>query len=373
MAKRGVALCITDLDMGGAEQAMVDLATRLEWIHFEPIIYCLGPRPQVEEASCVPALEDAGLEVQFLDAQSAWQFQPTVRRLEALFRKQRPALVQSFLFHANLVSRLAARRAGVARVVAGVRVAERRRWHLWADRLTSSLVDRYVCVSDAVARHSARRGGLAHDKLVVIPNGIDVTKYTDVLPVDLQMLGATAGRRLVTYIGRLDGQKGVHWLIKTAPRWLSRLPDCDLLIVGKGPQQARLEASCQRLGIAARVHFVGWRPDIAEILATSHLLVLPSRWEGMPNVVLQAMASRLPVVASDAEGVRELLGPEADAQVVRYGDSQAFAEKVVKILCDQSVAADLGSKNRLRAESEFTLERVVAAYQSLWTSLLDAG
>lgn len=373
MAKRGVALCITDLDMGGAEQAMVELATRLQWIHFEPIVYCLGPRPQVEEASCVPTLEDAGLEVQFLDAQSVWQIQPTVRRLEQLLRKQRPALIQTFLFHANLVGRLAARRAGVSRVVAGLRVAERRRWHLWADRLTSSLVDRYVCVSEAVARYATHRGGLARDKLVVIPNGIDVEKYSDIPAFDPQTLGIASGRRLVTYIGRLEGQKGVHWLLKTAPAWLNRLPDCDLLIVGKGPQQPRLEQLCQKLGIASRVHFVGWRSDVPEILAASQMLALPSRWEGMPNVVLQAMASRLPVIATDAEGVRELLGPEADAQVVRYGDSQAFTNKLVKILSDQQLAAELGGKNRFRAEREFTFERVVAAYQNLWTSLLEAG
>ncbi len=352
---------------------MVELATRLEWIHFEPIIYCLGPRPQDDEASCVPALEDAGLEVHFLNAQSFWQTQPTIRRLEALLRKQRPALIQTFLFHANLVGRLAARRAGVTRVVAGLRVAERRRWHLWADRLTSALVDRYVCVSEGVARHAERYSRLAREKLVVIPNGIDIEKFSGMPPFDPRTVGVPPNRRLVTYIGRLEGQKGVRWLLKTAPNWLNRLPDCDLLIVGKGPQQARLEQLCQKWGIASRVHFVGWRSDIPEILAASQMLVLPSRWEGMPNVVLQAMASRLPVVATEAEGVRELLGPEADSQVVRYGESQAFTDKVVKILSDRAVAADLGQKNRLRAEHEFTFGRMVAAYQSLWASLLETS
>jgi len=373
MAKRDVALCITDLDLGGAEQAMVELATRLEWIHFEPIIYCLGPRPQDDEASCVPALEDAGLEVHFLNAQSVWQIQPTIRRLEALLRKQRPALIQTFLFHANLVGRLAARRAGVPRVVAGLRVAERRRWHLWADRLTSALVDRYVCVSEGVARHAERYSGLAREKLVVIPNGIDVEKFSGIPPVNLQALGVPPDRRVVTYIGRLEAQKGVPWLLTTAPTWLNRLPDCDLLIVGKGAQQARLQQLCQKRGIGSRVHFVGWRADVPEILAASQLLGLPSRWEGMPNVILQAMASQLPVVATEAEGVRELLGPEADLQIVRYGDSQAFSDKVVRILSDRAVAADLGRKNRLRAEYEFTFGRMVAAYQNLWTSLLETS
>ena len=114
----------------------------------------------------------------------------------------------------------------------------------------------------------------------------------------------------------------MQWLIETAPAWLERLPNCDLLVVGEGPLRRPLEATCQAKGIAGRVHFAGWRTDVPEILAATDLLVLPSAWEGMPNVVLEAMASRRPVVASDVEGVRELLGAAAPQQTVRYGDAQ---------------------------------------------------
>ena len=117
-----------------------------------------------------------------------------------------------------------------------------------------------------------------------------------------------AGRDVVTCIGRLDRQKGLDWLLETAAIWLPQLPRCDLLLVGQGPERRKLEAQCRGLGIGDRVHFAGWRPDVAEILAASRLLVLPSAWEGMPNVVLEAMAAGLPVVATDVEGVRELLG-----------------------------------------------------------------
>jgi glycosyltransferase involved in cell wall biosynthesis len=371
MAKRSIAFCITDLEIGGAELAMAELASRLDWNRFEPVIYCLGSRPQSEEASCVPALEDAGVEFHFLDAQSIWQFQPIVRQLEQWFRRQKPDLVQSFLFHANLAARVAARRAGVPTVVAGLRVAEPRRWHLWTDRLTSGLVDCYVCVSQAVARFAEKRIGLSPEKLAVIPNGIEVEKYSGIPPVNPQDFGIPPGRRLATFVGRLEWQKGVRWLLKTAPRWLERLPDCDLLLVGQGPQEADLRQLCYRLAIDTRVCFTGWRADVPEILAASQLLVLPSRWEGMPNVLLQAMASRLPVVATDVEGVRELLGPEAERQTVPFGDSQRFADAVVRIMSTPRLASELGSQNRLRAEREFTLDRVAAAYQDLWTSLLE--
>ncbi len=81
-----------------------------------------------------------------------------------------------------------------------------------------------------------------------------------------------------------------------------------------------------RLGLGGRVRFAGWRPNVAEILAASELLVPPSRWEGMPNVVLQAMALALPVLATDVEGAGELLGPAAVPQTVAYGDTETFVK-----------------------------------------------
>lgn len=370
MAKLRVALCITDLDVGGAERALVELVTRVDRNRIDPVVYCLKPRPEADEASCLPLLCEAGVTVHFLNARRSWRALSVIRRLRRLLADQEPDLVQTFMFHANLVGRIAARRAGVGPVVAGVRVAEHGcRWHLWADRLTAGLVQRHVCVSQAVARFSADRGGLPAERLVVIPNGIDAGAYPASRLAELDSCGVGAGRRLVTYVGRLDRQKGVRWLVEAASRWLNRLPDCDLLLVGKGPDRTALELLCEEHGISKRVRFAGWRGDVPAILAASTLLVLPSRWEGMPNVVLEAMASRLPVLATDVEGVRELLGDETGPQTVLYGDTEAFVEKLVALMSDSELARQLGRKNRLRVETEFRLDRMVGAYQDLWESL----
>jgi len=370
MPIRRIALCITDLEVGGAERSLVELATRLDRNRFAPVVYCLGPRP-AESPSCVRPLEEAGIDVRCLGARRTWEFFPLLRRLQRLLVDQSPDLIQTFLFHANIVGRIAARRAGVRRVVSGIRVAERdHRWHLWTDRFTARLVDRYVCVSRAVARFSSTHAGLPEQRLTVIPNGIDAAQYRGEPAADLQACGIEPGRRVVTCVGRLDRQKGVRWLLQMAPHWLERLPDCDLLLVGKGPLREPLERFCRSQGISDRVHFAGWRPDVPEILAASHLLVLPSKWEGMPNMVLEAMASRLPVLATDVEGVREILGPATDAQTVPYGDSEAFIEEICRLMSDPSAAAELGESNRLRAEREFTYEHMVTSYQGLWDTLL---
>jgi glycosyltransferase involved in cell wall biosynthesis len=371
MERIRIALCITDLDAGGAERCLTELAVRMDRSRFSPVVYCLAARPAREEASFLPTLTAAGVEVHCLGASGILQFPVVLRRLKRLFAAQKPDIVQTFLFHANVLGRIAARRAGVGRVVAGIRVAEHGvRWHLWLDRLTQGWVDRYVCVSQAVADFSASQAGLPPTKLVVIPNGIDLERYPASRPADLQSLGIAAGRRAIVFVGRLEPQKGLGWLLGTAPQWLTRLPECDLLLVGEGPLRESLEAAAQAAGIADRVHLVGWRPDVAEILAAADLLVLPSRWEGMPNVVLEAMASRRPVVASDVEGVRELLGPLADKQTVRHGDTPALVEAIVGFMLDPALSAATGMENRRRAEEHFGISQMVKTHEDLWESLV---
>ncbi len=371
MAETRIALCITDLDVGGAEQAMVALATRLDRSRFTPAVYCLGPEPQVSNASCIPPLKAAGLEVHCLGARRSLGFPAAVWKLRRHFLHFQPDLVQTFLFHANIVGRMAARAARVRAVVCGIRVAERDcRWHLWVDRLTSRWVDRYVCVSQSVAYFSAAQAGLAPERLVVIHNGIDLQRYPAARPALLSDAGVPLGSRVVTFVGRLEPQKGLAWLLEAAAEWLARVPDCHLVVVGRGPNRPSLERLALQRGIAARVHWLGWRSDVPEILAASDLLVLPSRWEGMPNVVLQAMASQRPVLATDVEGVRELLGESADAQTVAYGDTPGLVDKLVRILSDRELAARLGRENRTRSERLFSIDRMVAAYEELWQAIV---
>lgn len=371
MAKIKVALAITELDLGGAERCLTEIARRVDPQRFSPIVYCLGPRPSRPEMSCLPALETAGIEVHCLDGRHVWQFPLIVSRLRKLLQKQRPDVFQSFLFHANVLGRIAARRAGVKTVLSGIRVAERRcQWHLRLDRWTEGWVDRYVCVSRSVADFTADAGGIPREKLAVIPNGIDVELYTSQPPADLSSLSIPPGRRLVTFIGRLEPQKGVQWLVETATAWLAELPHCDLLLVGEGSLQNQLETMCRAKGIAGRVHFAGWRSDIPQILAASSLLVLPSAWEGMPNVILEAMGSGLPVVATNVEGVSELLGPQTTSQTVPYGDTAALTSKILQFLHNASFVKSVGQENRRRAEEHFSISRMVKAYENLWESIL---
>ncbi len=366
-----LALCITDLDLGGAERQFAELAARIDRNRFAPVVYCLGPRPVPEAASCLPRIEQAGIDCHCLGARAMRHFPWVTGRLTALLRRQRPALFQSFLFHANLAGRLAARRAEVPHVVCSLRVAEhRQRWHLWLDRLTQAKVDRYVCVSQAVADFSRREAHLQTEKLVVIPNGVDADCHHRPTPADLTPFGIPPAAPVVVCVARLARQKGQAWLIRSAPQWLGKLPDCHLLLVGEGPDRASLERQVQRAGLQGRIHFAGFINDIPGILASVTALALPSLWEGMPNALLEAMAAGLPVVASRVEGVDELLGPLAERQTVPYGDDSALSARLESIVRDRELARSLGNQNRQRVQRHFTINATCLAYQRLWDALL---
>lgn len=369
MAKLRVALTITDLEPGGAERCLAELARGIDRRRFEPIVYCLAPPPP-QGRSLLPLLEQAGVAVRFLDANRPRHLPGLLHRLTRLFRAERPDLVQSMLFHANFASRLAARRAGISPVVCGIRVAERRStWHLWLDRRTQHLVERYVCVSRAVADFSRQKGRLPGEKLAVIPNGIDLSRYPATPGADLGQFDIAPGRPTMVLIGRLDRQKGVDWLVEMLPDCFQAMPEADLLIVGQGPMHRALQARCEQLGVAARVHWAGWRADVPSILTACDLLLLPSRWEGMPNVVLEAMASSRPVLASSCEGVAELLGPEAPAQTAPFGDRAAWLAQLGRLLGNPVRRREIGAQNRLRAEHEFSLGSMIGAYEALWAEV----
>ncbi len=235
--------------------------------------------------------------------------------------------MQTFLFHANLAGRIAGTLAGVGKIVSGIRVAEKRSHsYLRLDRYTNRLVDANICVSQAVADFSITEARLAPQKMIVIPNGVDVARFSAAHPADLATFRIPAGSQVVLTIGRLDRQKGLDDLVEAAVLVVRHHPLVHFLLVGEGPERPHLERSIREKGLGGRVHLAGWRPDIPELLAAGYALVLSSLWEGLPNVILEAMAAGLAVVATRVEGTSELV-----VQKVRKPDSITSRRALPKI------------------------------------------
>ncbi len=361
-----VALVITDLDVGGAERALVALATGLDRRRWLPSVVCLD-----REGALVGPLREAGIAVECLGVDRRRPIR-AVGSLAAALRRSRPRLVQSFLFHANVAARLAAPRAGRPWVVGGLRVAERqRRWHLALDRLTSRLSAGSACVSEGVRRFSVEAGRLDPDRLVVIPNGVDPAPFDRARAVDRASIGVPPGAFLTLYVGRLDPQKGLGFLLQAAAKVAETRPDWHLALVGDGPGREALESQIEANPLLReRTHRLGRRDDVPALLKAADLLVLPSLWEGMPNVVLEAMAASRAVVATRVEGTEDLVVPGETGWLVPPGDAEALAGALLEAASDPARLRRQGEAGRARVEAAFTPARVVEAYERLWAGVL---
>lgn len=205
----------------------------------------------------------------------------------------------------------------------------------------------------------------------VIPSGIDLNVFHPV-PRDTarEQLGIPLDKSVVLFVGSLLPVKGVQYLMGALARVLQHVPNSSLVLIGEGPLRNDLQASAARLGISASITFAGRqeRALIPRWMAAADLLVLPSENEGMPLVVLEAMASGLPVVASDIGGIGEALGEPAAGLLTPVGDELALSAAMIQLLTDSHYRRQLGERGRARAQSfSWTLnaEKTVALYNEV--------
>jgi starch synthase (maltosyl-transferring) len=364
-----LALVSTELRPGGAERCLTKIALGLNRTEFTPEVYVLAPPPPPAEAQLATALMEAKVPVTFLEAKHKSQFLSVVRKLRALLARQAPDVVQSFLFHANVVSALAARRMNVP-VLAGLRVAQQETFRQFVERRLIRRFAGFVCVSQAVADHAVNHGRLPREKLHVIPNGIDVDEIARAVPVDWTTLGVPPDRRVILFVGRLERQKGADLLLAAASHFLPHWPQHDLVLIGEGTIRGTLLQDAVRHGVASRTHWPGWRADVANCIAAAELVVIPSRYDGMSNVLLEAMAAGKPVVAADVEGVAEALGDLAPQQTCAPNSTADLARSIEYLLRDDDVRGQLGAANRNRAAELFSLRQMLAAYAQLFRNVV---
>jgi glycosyltransferase involved in cell wall biosynthesis len=367
-----LALCVTELEPGGAERCVVEIATRLDPSQFAPVVYSLAERPAAGRAGLVERLEAKSIPTVFLGARRGLDAPRTLARLVRLLRRQRPQVTQTFLHHANLLGAAAARLAGMGPTLSGIRVAERSKpWRAEALGWIDPWVATHVCVSSGVAEFVAGVGGVDPAKICVIPNGIAIPAGLDLERGPAEsgtpaIPGLPIGRRWIVSVARLDRQKGVDRLLIQAPAILGSLPDHDIVIAGCGGQWGPLRSLAGQSGFADRIHFLGWRADARDLLAAADVIVSLSRWEGMSNVLLEAMAFAKPVVATAVEGIAELLGRDESPQIVVPGRLAEAPAKVVTIARNEFLRKELGASNFRRVASRFAIEIMVERYASLF-------
>lgn len=371
-----VDLLITEIETGGAERCCVELAIYLARRGVQVRVISVGPAPlgsgegdargllwrrlQGVASELGGEVGRGELEVHFLNASKPWHWFRAKRGLERLLSERRPEVAQGFLWHANVLGGVVYGGAGV-NWVAGVRVVEPRRWRAWFGRYWHRPARCVVCVSEEVAAWSARAEGVTLEKLLVIPNGIELPEWE-------KDWGVGGGGRLI-FVGRLEVQKGVDLLLREVERILGALPGYRLELVGDGSWRGAWERWREGSEYGDRVEIMGKRGDIMERMRGADLLLLPTRYEGMPNVVLEAMSVGLPVATMRVEGVSALLGEGLGAQSVEREDWDGWVRLVIDLGLDRGTLQRLGKANRRRVAEHFVLSDQLAKYETLYREL----
>jgi glycosyltransferase involved in cell wall biosynthesis len=368
-APRRISFLITELDHGGAERALVRIATGLDRSLWQPQVISLndrGPLTEPLEAADIPVTAIGAGRVR--SPRGLWR--ATVGLARCL-KEQQPEVLQTFLFHANIAGRLAAKRAGIPVVVSGIRVAEKRgRWRLALDRRTDHLVGRHVCVSRSVADFSISESGLPESKVVVIPNGVDVERFATAEPADLSQFDIPKEATTILSVGRLDEQKNPLGLLNSFASIAEEHPETHLLFVGHGPDEAALRASIAESNLQLRVHLAGWQADVPGLMKACDLFVLASKWEGMPNVLLEAGAAGIPSVSTRVEGAEEIITSGESGVLVGISQQDELANSISDCLSDPQSAQLRASRLQGVIREQFTWNSVVESYSSLYASLL---
>jgi starch synthase (maltosyl-transferring) len=359
----------TELGVGGAERCLTEIAVALQRSGATVRVICLMEPPPPERRELIERFEREGVRWIALNARSRWQAPAVAHRLYRCFREDRPELVQTFLFHANALALRVAQHARVRVTVGGLRVADpspwRQRWEGPPLRSATAV----TAVSQDVAHWAQIHYRLDPRRLHVIPNGVDPTVYEQVLPQDWGTVGIRPHATVALWVGRLHAQKGVDWWLAALPQLLAADDRLAVVIIGDGPSRPEVQRAIAEAP-PGRAAFLGWRSDVPRWMKGAQLLVSTSRYEGMPNAILEAMAAGLPIVATPAEGVSELLAESSGQVVVPFGDTAGLIARISRLVQDPAGRQTIGEANRRRAFQAFPLSATTDRYARLYADLL---
>jgi sugar transferase (PEP-CTERM/EpsH1 system associated) len=304
------------------------------------------------------------------------------RRLAAVLRTLRPDIVHTRNLNA-LEAQFVAAWLGIPARVHGehgrdVFDLEGRNWkYNLLRRAARPLVRHYIAVSRDLAGWLTDTVGVDAQRVTQIYNGVDSGRFrprTGARP-DIAPDGFLDGARLVIgSAGRLVAVKDYPTLVRAFIRLHGMAPDPEglrLVLIGDGPEREACQQLVDAAGLARQVWLAGKRDDVAELMRSLDLFVLPSLGEGISNTILEAMATGLPVVASRVGGNPELVQAGVTGSLFEAGDADALARLLLEYAHDDARRQREGAAARARVEREFALERMAAAYQAVYESLLD--
>ncbi len=363
-----VLFVIWALERGGAERFLVSLLKAIDKNRVEPTVCCLNWKGE-----WAPEVERAGIEVIALNKKRKIDLS-VLLKLVRIMKKERFYIVNTYLWGADVVGRIAAILAGVPVIISTVQnVDVWKRWHhIIIDKILASRTDMFIAVSEAVRDYCNKRIGIPLKKIVVIPNAVEVERFqsnghNEYLYNELNL---NENDFILSCIARLTEQKGQRYLLQSISRLRSKFPNLRVIFAGEGEDKEILEKMAQELGVIDNVRFLGQRQDIPEILHLSDGVVLPSLYEGLPVCVVEAMAVGKPVIATAVGGTPEIVYDKETGFLIPPADVYALEKAIEELISLPDRGESIGRKAKEMVMERFSIDVVSRETESLFISLM---
>jgi glycosyltransferase involved in cell wall biosynthesis len=370
--------CRSSSGAHGPERAILEVAPALAHLGVDTELVALYRVPANGPADnpWVAQAERAGWPIHQIADPSALSVR-AVRRLAWRVRRAGADLLHTHDYKSNLLGGLVARQADrsmpwVATVHLHTTTTRRLKVYRALDLFLLRLADRVVTVSRDQRRLLLRRG-VDRRRVVLIPNVIDAPAFAALAAGRVETraaLGVAESTPLVLVVGRLTPQKGLDVLLVAMPSIVAAAPDALVLVAGAGVSAGALEAATAAAGLSSHVRFLGSRDDVPSLLAASDLVVIPSRSEGLPLVLLEALAMERAVVATDVGGIADLVYDREHAWVVPAGQPEPLAAAVNEALGSDEARATIAAAGRRRVEALASPERAARRLAAVYRTVL---
>lgn len=298
-------------------------------------------------------------------------------RAKQLIDRLRPDVVHTHLLRADIFAGAAARWAGVSTILSTVcaigafRRSRRRRTDYLLDRVSASLPTHILAVSEAVKRDCIDRCRVDPEDVTVIHTGVDQPEKSDV-DAGRQLRrrwGIGRDQALVVTVGRLSYEKGIDVLIDAAVFVHQSSPEVRFVVVGNGPEESELQRRIDDRNLRGVVRLVGFLDDIWPALLAADIFCMPSKSEGMPNAILEAMLVSCPIVATAVGGIPEAIEHEQNGLLVSQSDPGELAKTIQRLIDDPALSKRLGAAARETVEERFLASDVARRYAALYDRL----
>lgn len=352
---------ITGLGMGGAEHVVVNLADELTKLgHKVKIAYLTG------EVLVTPKSDD--IEIISIGMNSSKDFVKAYFRLRSVIKNFKPDIVHSHMFHSNIISRLLRLTTKLPKVISTAHSSNGGgKLRILAYRLTDKLADISTNVSKEATENYINKNATKKGRMIAIPNGINTDDFcfNAVFRKKKRAELLINDKKLILCVGRLDKPKDYPNLLSAITLLKKTRQDFRVIIAGEGPLKEPLYESLQALDIEEYVSFLGIRTDVKELMSAADIYVMSSAWEGLPMVILEAMASERFIVATDCGGISEVVG--SDGIIIEPKNDISLAQALNTALnLSEKERSSIGADARKRIINNYSLNANVKAYLNLY-------